>query len=408
MPAEEGDRPGRRPPSFLAGIAKDFRARHGGTTVTTATIATAVPGDAGRQGVRSVRIRRPQFRSRTIPVNTLLATRHAPAIARASGQSPYPMRPTSPACSRWRRTGLGRLVPTLYPHLGTGRAAHGNRRVWSELDLLSRAEGQWRTSACADRRPLVLARTRLRRRTLRCRHTRRQGVLRSPFARPWRKRARLRRLPHADGPFSALARQRRGEVPGPPVTPAMGSGRRRSAVLPPSTRTISAPTGRTPATSAIFERTVWFESCFLCRRTSGSAGQSTTQAPVIRFHDINTQCPRPVDTVTPARFAFTPCSPSLELNARTYEIRLANGTKLRRTSSDRGRALLTGFVGTRGAPAGRRRARHPVRARGERRSLVTIDVRHARVQRRRLRDVQRRFKLLRLRVECSQFRFPRL
>jgi hypothetical protein len=49
--------------------------------------------------------------------------------------------------------------------------------------------------------------------------------------------------------------------------------------------------------------------------------------------------------VTPARFAFAPCPPRLERNARIYEITLANGTKVRRTSSDPGRALLTGFVG---------------------------------------------------------------
>jgi cytochrome c peroxidase len=82
-----------------------------------------------------------------------------------------------------------------------------------------------------------------------------------------------------------------------------------------------------------------------CAHCHGGAGQSTTQAPVVRFHDINTQCPRPVDTVVPARFAFAPCAARLERNARTYEITLANGTKVRRTSSDPGRALLTGFVG---------------------------------------------------------------
>src|SRR4029078_385502 len=74
-------------------------------------------------------------------------------------------------------------------------------------------------------------------------------------------------------------------------------------------------------------------------------GGSTPQAPVIRFHDIFTQCPRPVDTVTPPRFALAVCSPQIARNARTYEITLANGTKIRRTSSDPGRALLTGFVG---------------------------------------------------------------
>jgi cytochrome c peroxidase len=82
-----------------------------------------------------------------------------------------------------------------------------------------------------------------------------------------------------------------------------------------------------------------------CAHCHGGPGQSTTQMPVVRFHDISTQCPRPVDTVTPARFAFAACAPQLARNARTYEIMLANGTKTRRTSSDPGRALLTGFVG---------------------------------------------------------------
>ena len=86
-----------------------------------------------------------------------------------------------------------------------------------------------------------------------------------------------------------------------------------------------------------------------CAQCHGGPGQSTPQAPVVRFHDISSQCPRPVDTVTPARFAFAPCPPRLARNARTYEITLANGTKTRRTSSDPGRALLTGFVG--GVPA---------------------------------------------------------
>jgi hypothetical protein len=63
---------------------------------------------------------------------------------------------------------------------------------------------------------------------------------------------------------------------------------------------------------------------------------------VVRFHDIVSQCPRPVDPQ--GRFAFTACSPSLTRNARTYEITVGT-TKVRRTSSDPGRALLTGFVG---------------------------------------------------------------
>jgi cytochrome c peroxidase len=93
-----------------------------------------------------------------------------------------------------------------------------------------------------------------------------------------------------------------------------------------------------------------------CAQCHGGPGQSTPTFPVNRFSTISSQCPRPVDTVTPARFAFEPCLPRLARNARTYEIVLSlptqgpagvipAGTKVRRTSSDPGRALLTGFVG---------------------------------------------------------------
>jgi cytochrome c peroxidase len=114
-----------------------------------------------------------------------------------------------------------------------------------------------------------------------------------------------------------------------------------------------------------------------CAQCHGEPTQSTPQAPVVRFHSIFSQCPRPVDTATPARFAFAPCPDRLARNARTYEITvsvptpcpppagrvtpcpgspapgipappLPAGAKIRRTSSDPGRALLTGFVG--GAP----------------------------------------------------------
>lgn len=81
-----------------------------------------------------------------------------------------------------------------------------------------------------------------------------------------------------------------------------------------------------------------------CAQCHGGPSQSLPQAPVVRYHDISTQCPRPVDTVTPPRFAFAPCPQRLARNARTYEITLANGAKVRRTSSDPGRALLTGFI----------------------------------------------------------------
>ena len=81
-----------------------------------------------------------------------------------------------------------------------------------------------------------------------------------------------------------------------------------------------------------------------CAQCHGGPGQSTALAALPRFQDIVTQCPRPVDTA-PARFAFAACPPSLARNARTYEIKLIDGSTARRTSSDPGRALLTGFVG---------------------------------------------------------------
>jgi cytochrome c peroxidase len=94
-------------------------------------------------------------------------------------------------------------------------------------------------------------------------------------------------------------------------------------------------------------KTVFVRACAQCH---GGPGQSTPAPPVVRFHDISTQCPRPVDTVVPARFIFKPCPARLARNARTYEITLPSGAKIRRTSSDPGRALLTGFAGV-GPPA---------------------------------------------------------
>lgn len=94
-------------------------------------------------------------------------------------------------------------------------------------------------------------------------------------------------------------------------------------------------------------KAVFTRSCAQCH---GGAGQSTPQVPVVRLHDISSQCPRPVDTATPTRFNFLPCPPRLARNARTYEITLPTGAKIRRTSDDPGRALLTGFAGV-GPPA---------------------------------------------------------
>ena len=83
-----------------------------------------------------------------------------------------------------------------------------------------------------------------------------------------------------------------------------------------------------------------------CTQCHGGADQTTAQPPVPHFQDIRTQCPRPVDTVTPPRFVFPACPERLARNTRTYEIIAAEWTD---NAPDRvlipGRALLTGFVG---------------------------------------------------------------
>ena len=67
-----------------------------------------------------------------------------------------------------------------------------------------------------------------------------------------------------------------------------------------------------------------------CAQCHAGPSQSTPQAPIVRFHNIWSQCPRPVDTVTPARWRFAACPPRLARNARTYELTLPNGAKVRR------------------------------------------------------------------------------
>ena len=91
-----------------------------------------------------------------------------------------------------------------------------------------------------------------------------------------------------------------------------------------------------------------------CAQCHGGPRQSTTPIPIVRYHDILTQCPRPPQNPL---FAFKPCPTRLARNARTYEIEVSDqttlpngmvvptGTKIRRTSSDPGRALITGWVG---------------------------------------------------------------
>ena len=83
-----------------------------------------------------------------------------------------------------------------------------------------------------------------------------------------------------------------------------------------------------------------------CAQCHGGSGLSTTARPLIaRFADIATTCPRPLDTVSPPRFVYEACPAGIADKVRTYEFTLADGSKIRRASSDPGRALLTGFVG---------------------------------------------------------------
>jgi len=112
-------------------------------------------------------------------------------------------------------------------------------------------------------------------------------------------------------------------------------------------------------------KAVFNRSCAQCHgnvdgHPSGSTpilqGAQGTPTGLIRYHAIASTCPRPVDTVTPPRFSFAPCSPSQMKNVRTYEITNSgvapSGTPCggagqppcvtRVTTSDPGRMLLTG------------------------------------------------------------------
>jgi cytochrome c peroxidase len=96
-------------------------------------------------------------------------------------------------------------------------------------------------------------------------------------------------------------------------------------------------------------KVVFTRSCAHCHGGAGTSTPTTLPGevpwlPFGRYSDIKSACPRPVDSVSPPRWSFKPCPPRLARNQRTYEITLPNGTKIRRTGSDPGRALLTGFV----------------------------------------------------------------
>jgi hypothetical protein len=91
-------------------------------------------------------------------------------------------------------------------------------------------------------------------------------------------------------------------------------------------------------------KAVFNRACAQCHGStlhpSGSTAESTIVRPIVRYHNIQTACPRsPV-----VSDGFLPCPPRLERNARTYRITLANGTVQTFTTSDPGRLLLTGQI----------------------------------------------------------------
>ena len=108
-------------------------------------------------------------------------------------------------------------------------------------------------------------------------------------------------------------------------------------------------------------KAVFARACGVCH---GGPGQSNPVAPlVIRFHNIQTQFPRPVDRINPEtglpffpgytgtpRWQFKPTPPSLVRNIRLYQIIRPNGQVTRRPSSDPGRSLLTGFASVGAGP----------------------------------------------------------
>jgi cytochrome c peroxidase len=113
-------------------------------------------------------------------------------------------------------------------------------------------------------------------------------------------------------------------------------------------------------------KSVFNRACAQCHgdmggHPSGSTpilqGTQGTPTAIVRYHDIATACPRPVDNVNPPRFSFAPCSTTQMKNVRTYEITNSgvapSGTPCgasplpacvtRITTSDPGRLLLTGY-----------------------------------------------------------------
>jgi cytochrome c peroxidase len=89
-------------------------------------------------------------------------------------------------------------------------------------------------------------------------------------------------------------------------------------------------------------KVVFNRACAQCHGGSLHPSTSTPEAaivrPIVRYHNIQTACPRP------ATDGYLPCPPRLGRNARTYRITLATGTTQTFATSDPGRLLLTGQI----------------------------------------------------------------
>ena len=87
-------------------------------------------------------------------------------------------------------------------------------------------------------------------------------------------------------------------------------------------------------------KAVFNRACAQCHGGTLHPSTSTPEAaivrPIVRYHNIQAQCPHP------ATDGFLPCPARLERNARTYQITLANGSTQTFRTSDPGRLLLTG------------------------------------------------------------------
>jgi cytochrome c peroxidase len=87
-------------------------------------------------------------------------------------------------------------------------------------------------------------------------------------------------------------------------------------------------------------KAVFNRACAQCHggtmHPSGSTPEAAIVRPIVRYHNIQTACPRP------ATDGLAPCPERLARNARTYRISRADGSFQFVTTSDPGRLLLTG------------------------------------------------------------------